>query len=467
MNWAEGYPAESDYTYGYYRQLNPVFARCLLTVAGVAPPAIRTACELGFGQGVSLAMHEAASGATWWGTDFMPAQAEYAQDLAGPRATLAEQGFDAFCARTDLPQFDFICAHGIWSWVSPENRAILVDFLARKLRPGGVFYVSSNTAIGWASLMPFRTLLQEHVRRMSPPGAAPQDAIRDALVFMQGVFGADCIYARQNPMAPAMLDRIAADISAYHAHEYLGDHWNLTDPASLAQELAGAKLTYAGSAAAIDYVPGLDLMAAQRAALDALPRTGFGTTARELIRGTRFRRDYWIKGGRTMPPVEHQAALARLRFVLVEPRADVTHVRPTTHAGEIALPIAAFDPVLDRLADYRPHAVAELAGALGRAPTDVLHALLTLTEVGAVQPAHEDDGTIAAAGPGVQALNARILHQAREGRPLNHLASAITGGATEVPPAHMRDLLAEQDGVPGPGSLPAARRSMLAVQEVI
>lgn len=89
--------------------------------AGVKPPRVGTACELGFGQGMSANLHAAVSVVEWCGTDFNPAQAGFAQELAavaGSGARLFDQAFDEFCSRSDLPEFDYIGLHGIWSWIS-------------------------------------------------------------------------------------------------------------------------------------------------------------------------------------------------------------------------------------------------------------------------------------------------------------------------------------------------------------
>lgn len=451
MTWAEGYPAGTGYTHGYYRQLNPVYARSLLTVAGFAVGRMEAACELGYGQGVSIALHAAGSGAAWWGTDFMPDQAEYASLLAGPGAVLDEAGFAEFCARPDLPQFDFVGAHGIWSWVSPENRAVIVDFLRRKLRPGGIFYVSHNTETGWAGLRPFRELLRLHVRTRSAAGCNPHEAVRAATAFMGRVFAAQSVYARQNPMASAMLEKLASDDTTYPMHEFLGDHWHPASFADVAAELAGAKLAYACSAAAIHHVPGLALLQRQQEALAQITDTSARETALELLRGTRFRRDYWIKGGLRLTPAERAEAVGALRWVLVEPRAAVTEVRPATHAGDVNLPMEAFDPLLDLMADYRPHRLDALTAALsarGLSRDDVLHSLLVLTEVGAVQPAHADDDAIKAVSPRVSSLNDRLMQRAQHDLQVAHLASPVTGGATDVPHAQQLLLMAERAGVP-------------------
>jgi len=39
----------------------------------------------------------------------------------------------------DLPDFDFIGMHGIWSWISEEDRALIVEFIRRKLKPAACY----------------------------------------------------------------------------------------------------------------------------------------------------------------------------------------------------------------------------------------------------------------------------------------------------------------------------------------
>ena len=142
-DWTAGYVADIGYTYGYYTELNPLRARLAFLNSGLACPNFGTACELGFGQGLSANLHAAASATQWYGTDFNPAQAGFAQELAsaaGTSARLFDEAFADFCARPDLPDFDTIGLHGIWSWISDANRAVIVDFVRRKLKVGGVVF---------------------------------------------------------------------------------------------------------------------------------------------------------------------------------------------------------------------------------------------------------------------------------------------------------------------------------------
>jgi hypothetical protein len=81
-DWSEGYMAEIGYTFGYCPELNPARLRLAFLNAGHAFPDVDTACELGFGQGLSVNIHAAASITRWYGTDFNPSQAGFAQELA-------------------------------------------------------------------------------------------------------------------------------------------------------------------------------------------------------------------------------------------------------------------------------------------------------------------------------------------------------------------------------------------------
>lgn len=130
--WTGGYVADITYTHGYYSELNPQRLKLAFLSAGYAFPETATACELGFGQGISTNIHAASSLASWYGTDFNPSQAGYAQELAlasGAKVKLFDEAFGDFCNRPDLPDFDFIGLHGIWSWISDDNRRVIADFI--------------------------------------------------------------------------------------------------------------------------------------------------------------------------------------------------------------------------------------------------------------------------------------------------------------------------------------------------
>ena len=207
--WTAGYVTDVNYTFGYYAELNPLRCRLPLLLAGRHAPRIETACELGFGQGLSVSIHAAAQpGVAWYGTDFNPSQAAFASEmvrLAGAEARLYDEAFAEFCNRGDLPEFDFIGLHGIWTWISDANRAVLVDFVRRKLRPGGVLYISYNTLPGWSASAPIRHLMKRHADIMGAPGQGIIGQTDAALAFIDQFLGLEPLYAKANPGAAERL----------------------------------------------------------------------------------------------------------------------------------------------------------------------------------------------------------------------------------------------------------------------
>ena len=73
-DWTSGYVTDIGYTFGYYAELNPLRVKLAFLNAGLVCPTFGTACELGFGQGVSANIHAAASVTHWHGTDFNPSR---------------------------------------------------------------------------------------------------------------------------------------------------------------------------------------------------------------------------------------------------------------------------------------------------------------------------------------------------------------------------------------------------------
>jgi len=65
-DWSEGYFTDVDYLMAYVPELNPVRASFALQLAGLDPVPPGPCCELGFGRGLSLALHAAADDSRAW-----------------------------------------------------------------------------------------------------------------------------------------------------------------------------------------------------------------------------------------------------------------------------------------------------------------------------------------------------------------------------------------------------------------
>ena len=305
-DWTSGYVADIGYTYGYYLELNPQRVKLAFLNAGLVAPEFGNACELGFGQGLSANMHAAASVCSWHGTDFNPAQAGFAQELAsasGANAHLFDEAFAEFAQR-DMPEFDYIGLHGIWSWISDENRSVIVDFIRRKLKVGGALYISYNTQPGWAAFAPMRHLMTEHASVMGSTGKGVVSKIDGALEFAQKLLDTNPMFARANPSVIDRLKKVASQDRHYLAHEYFNKDWHPMHFATMSQWLSPAKIDFACPAHYLDNIDAVNLSAQQQALLKEIPDATFKESVRDFIVNQQFRRDYWIKGARKLSAIE-------------------------------------------------------------------------------------------------------------------------------------------------------------------
>lgn len=452
-DWTAGYVSEIGYAYGYYTELNPLRAPLAFLHAGLRPPELGTHCELGFGQGLSINIHGAASAHASYGNDFLPGQAGFAMDMAkgsGADLHLCDEAFSEFCHRTDLPEFDSIGLHGIWSWVSDVNRQHIVDFVRRKLKVGGVVYVSYNTQPGWSPIVPLRDLLTEHLSTLTPRGDGISRRIDASMAFASRLMATQPAYAAVNPQVAEHFKRIENKSRDYLAHEYFNLDWVPMSFSKVAQWLTPAKLDFACSAKMLDHFEMLNLSEEQQALLDEIPDRPFRETVKNFCTNQQFRMDYWVKGARPLSPTERLAGLAQTRVVLTKPRSEVT-LRTRGMQREVSLRESICNPVLDALSDHRPRTLAQLADAAGgaRMLPAVAQSVAMMYACGHLHPANTEE-TIDQVRGQTQRLNQHLIERSRFGGEVNFLASPVTGGGMAVNRAEQLFLLARSEGLRQP-----------------
>lgn len=321
--WNEGYFTDVGYTYGYYRDINPTFQRFCLHLRGFAAPeptADSWHCELGFGQGVSINHHAAATPGLFIGTDFNPAHAAHANtlaDIAGSNARLYDDSFEQLLERTDLPQFDSISLHGIWTWVSRDNHKIIAEFARRYLKPGGIFYISYNCFPGWSPAYPLRQLFALH-DRFAKANHGAEARVDAALQFSAGLLGANPNYARMVPGLDDKLKSIMCQDRHYLAHEYFNREWNCMYFTDVVDALSCAKLDYACTAVPLDAVDAVNLSAEGISFLNAIEHPILREQVRDYFVSQQFRKDLYVRGATRISPTEQQQKLLDTRFVLIQ-----------------------------------------------------------------------------------------------------------------------------------------------------
>ena len=467
-DWTSGYVADIGYTYGYYQELNPLRARLAFLNAGLVSPENGVHCELGYGQGISANIHAASSGSTWYATDFNPAQAAFAQSLAAAScagAHLTDEAFADFCTRNDLPDFDSIGLHGIWSWINDENRAVIVDFIRRKLKVGGVLYISYNTQPGWAAMVPMRDLLTEHSEVMGVAGQGIVKRIDGALEFADKLLATNPNYLKVNPVVTERIKGMKAHNRNYLAHEYFNRDWLPMPFSKMAQWLAPAKVDFACSADYLGHIDAVNLTAEQQALLKEIPDVKFQQTVRDFMVNQQFRKDYWVKGARRLSPLEQAEGLRAQKVMLAAPRADVS-LKVNGALGEATMQEAVYNPILDALADHKPQTLAQLEQALkgqSIAFAQLTQAVMILAATGTLA-AVQDDTNTTKAKKHTDKLNAHLMLKARSSADTAYLASPVTGGGVTVNRFQQLFVMALQQGKKKPEDWAAFVEQILAIQ---
>jgi SAM-dependent methyltransferase len=449
-DWTSGYMADVDYTFGYYPELNPLRVKLAFLGSGLVCPEFGTACELGFGQGLSANLHAAGSVIDWYGTDFNPSQAGFAQELAarsGSGAKMYDESFADFAIRPDLPDFDFIGLHGIWSWISDVNRQVIVDFVRRKLKVGGVLYISYNSLPGWASFAPLRHLMAEHVDVLGAEGHGIVSSVDDSLNFVEKMMATKPLFARANPQLGSRINELKKKNRHYLAHEYFNRDWHPMHFATMVEWLKPAKIQYACSANYLDHIDVLNLTAEQQSFLNGIPDPLFRESVRDFMVNQQFRRDYWVKGVRKLNPFDQTEALRAQKVVLVRYRPDVP-IKVKGVLGDSDLSETIYNPILDLLADHKPRTLAFIEQAVkekGIVFAQVVEAIKILAGAGHLAAAQEE-AVIARAKKTTDKFNAYLLDKARGSSDVLYLVSPVTGGGIVAGRFHQLFLLALSHG---------------------
>lgn len=451
QSWADGYLTDSPYSEEYISALAPAELRLPLVLAGLTPPPLEEGfeyCELGCGQGLTTALLAAAHPqGRFTATDVNPTHVAHARRFCAERgianAAFYDDSFAEFATR-DLPRFDYIALHGVWSWVSDEQRGVLLDFLSRALKVGGVAYVSYNAKPGKLLHDPLRRLFRD----LSGDPAAPaehraargRELLRRCLDHPCGVFKA----IRERPR---IVEALACKEAAYLAHEYMNESWQSFYCDQVHADLAAARLSFA---ATLDPVLNLEALSVPPALAEDYRRLSCPAHKhlfRDLLLNVAFRKDLFVRGPLPLAEAGRRRAW-ETAFLGRAPFHAAFAEEFGCPAGVVRLdrdPLAraAYDLLGERSAS-----LAELHALAPGGAAEMHNVLLLLLASEQVRP-------FAAAyavpdGPlGLDAVNAVSLRQAVENGKGCWLASPALGNAVQLTLDECLMLDALLRGVPG------------------
>jgi len=428
MTWTEGYASDIAYTMHFPHKLSPGWLSYVATVCGVHAPDLKqpfTYAELGCGHGVSTAILAAAyPHGRFFAWDFDPGHVAGARDLAADASlenlTYREQSFQT-AAEDDganLPMFDVIALHGVYTWVTEPNRRAIRQFIDRRLKPGGLVYVSYNCMPGWASALPLQRLLMEQT--VLDTGTVPQK-LKAAMALIERLIDGEFRTFRADGPVARHAGTMKKYSPNYLAHEYLNEGWQPLYYADVARAMAEVKLTFLGSADITDNIDECALPPATLPVLADIKDPILRQTLRDYAVNANFRSDIYVRGRRPMSRVNHIKALREQRYAALVPPADMSF--QVRLGGQVVQGASeAYGPIRDALAEG-PRSTAEICEMTGLPLGKATRMLADLSGRRQVHPAAAGDIDPEPA----RRFNAAVARKVFGGEPYRDLAAPVTG----------------------------------------
>ena len=232
----------------------PAYLEAYGILVGLKPPTAKTArvLELGATYGgniISQAAHNPE--ATFVGIELSQDQVEKGNKIIGDAKldnVSLVQG-DILNFDESMGTFDYIIAHGFYSWISDEMKDKLLDIISNHLADNGIAYVSYNTYPGWHTMEEVRQLML-FANRGHDESTHKEKVLRGktvgSLVGAQ-ILNYDNLKERNSKFLGALRSVMQKD-DYYVGHDHLEPH---NDPCYLYQfndHLKTNNLTYVGDA---------------------------------------------------------------------------------------------------------------------------------------------------------------------------------------------------------------------------
>ena len=462
----EGYVTDLAYVAHFQRELTPDFIRFCLLMSGADLPERAgdepfRYLELGYGQGLSLNVHAAAVPGEFWGTDFMQEHATNAQGMATAAGlgnvhalNMSFADLEAYGAAGNLPAFDLITLHGVWSWINVENREYIQNIIRRHLKPGGVVYVSYNALPGWASFMPARELMIRYVDATGV-GLDSGTQTRQAFAFAKSFAESGAAFFAEHPHVKEKLESLQGESVQYLAHEYMNRNWQPFYFEDVAKEMVAAQCGFVTSMHSQVRL-GAYLPPETLSILDAAPNATMRETLYDFAVNRTFRADLYMKDLHLLSPAEHVERLNGLCFALSNPMAffdRLPHFSIPTQLGSIILREETIVPLLATLAEKSctPKSFDFLRNhrRLADMKEDyLLYLIAMLTCAGYLHVARES--VPQETRDACARLNYVLCEQARAGEGHSFLASPVTGTGIAATRMERLFLLARANGATEP-----------------
>ena len=431
--WSSGYNVDVGYTYGFYREFSPNWLDYVATVQGVSTPHgnarfLELGCGYGFGLILLAGMHPDHE---FLGVDFNPVHIAHGRKLAA-EAGLTNIRFeeaDFVELAQDWPEawglFDYVAAHGIYTWLAKPVREALVQTIKHATKPGAIVYLSYNTFPGCTTAQPM-----QHLLRLWQTSEDMQSvkAISEGIDRFKSLMDANSGMTQALPTLKGRIEDMETRNQSYLVHEYLHDNWHPLWFNQLAEQISAAKLTHVGTANVGDLYLEAVLPKAQKDILDQYEDPVVRQVMVDVLVNQTFRKDVFARGKTPMWPTDQQTKLLNTAFVQMNRPKD-EDIKFKLSAGEVSGKIEIYKPLLDALANG-PQTVRDLMSAPAPAPrtlNETLQAMTLMLHAGFVG-LHKPVGKKKPA----KTLNQAIIRNVAHGGPYNYLIAPEIGNVLQV-----------------------------------
>jgi hypothetical protein len=318
-------------------------------------------------------------------------------------------------------------AHGVLSWIAPENKRHLMSTIRKQLKAGGLVYLSYNVTAGWGAMLPVRALMYQ----LSVASSERTDqSATGVLDFVDRLKQAGALYFVTNPSVEQRLQEIRRQDPRYIAHEYLNRDWHPLSFAEIAGDMAEAKCRYIGSASLTENVDTVSVPAGMLPLLAETRDPLLRETLRDIGSGQTFRRDLYRKGVAQMPMAEQQTMLETLSLIRLGQPVPDEGITFATSIGRVVGRPEIYQPLIAML-DAGPLTIARIAATPGLSQlplVEVMQAFILLIWGGYAHPMLPADLAQAAQAP-ARAVNQAIVRATANATDIPFLFAPTIGAA--------------------------------------
>ena len=255
---------EVEYPSRSFSQTHPERACAIGTLLGMSPPSPSTCrvLEVGCGSGWNLIpMAAALPHARIIGFDLAASAIHAAKRDAESLGleNLRFQHLDLMDFPDDLGPFDYIIAHGFYSWVPAPVRLKLLDVCHRHLSPHGLAFISFNAnPYGKLRLM-WRGMMQYHADQMGAGSPLDRLALSESLLkTLSSQWSRNKRIRFHSGLVDAQVKSIQAGGGNWFFHDDLGPFFELFSITDFSREAESHELQFAAEALFENLIPGAD-----------------------------------------------------------------------------------------------------------------------------------------------------------------------------------------------------------------